>query len=265
MSTPHRCPVCHGRGTVPENFYSRLGVGANSNDLTMCRACSGAGALWLEAPAALDGDVVRGVELVRAGIQWRETRATHGLAGDGAAESGVGSAGVAVDDRASDAEHEREEAVRARVHAALAELEALANDRGAWSPSDAITHVDRAEELYGMLCRTVYRDDAADCLACLKDRALDVLIAAQHARDAAQRRADADLAPRLVLMGRAGELRAELRRLADRANDLARAVGPEREWRDVDPVAVQELVGRLDAELVRANDVLARCPTVEGE
>ena len=46
MSTPHTCPVCHGRGTVPGNFYSRLGVGANSNDLTTCRACSGAGVLW---------------------------------------------------------------------------------------------------------------------------------------------------------------------------------------------------------------------------
>ena len=74
-----------------------------------------------------------------------------------------------------------------------------------------------------------------------------------------------DPSPWADLLGRAGELRAELRRLADRANDLARAVGPEREWRDVDPVAVQELVGRLDAELVRANDVLARSPTVEGE
>ena len=161
-------------------------------------------------------------------------------------------------DRASDAEHEREEADRARVHAALAELEALANDRGAWSPSDAVTHVDRAEELYGMLCRTVYRDGAADCLACVKDRALDVLIAAQHARDAAQRRADADLAPRLALMREAGALRDVCERTAmavvglmhDQATYTALPVSWQRTLRTV---------------LRQTRDVLARCPAVEGE
>lgn len=168
-------------------------------------------------------------------------------------------------DRASDVEHEREEADRARVHAALAELEALANDRGAWSPSDAITHVDRAEELYGMLCRTVYRDGAADCLACVKDRALDVLIAAQHVliaaqhvRDAAQRRADADLVPPLALMREAGALRDVCERTAmavvglmhDQATYTALPVAWQRTLRTV---------------LRQTRDVLARCPAVEGE
>ena len=49
MKTPHRCPVCEGRQTVPEWFYmvqpggypTSSGVGT-----TPCRTCNGTGVLW---------------------------------------------------------------------------------------------------------------------------------------------------------------------------------------------------------------------------
>ena len=50
-STPHVCPVCHGRGFVPEHFYDAVGVYRDSQTAIrpvpeMCRACQGKGVLW---------------------------------------------------------------------------------------------------------------------------------------------------------------------------------------------------------------------------
>ena len=43
--TPHRCPVCEGRGSLPENFYTRLTIGIGGADVT-CKTCEGRGVLW---------------------------------------------------------------------------------------------------------------------------------------------------------------------------------------------------------------------------
>lgn len=47
QSTPHRCPVCNGAGTVRPGFYD------HGNPLTMtnavseqCRSCFGSGIVW---------------------------------------------------------------------------------------------------------------------------------------------------------------------------------------------------------------------------
>lgn len=47
MANPHCCPVCNGRGSVPEGFYKDLkletfqGVGIEE-----CKACKGIGIIW---------------------------------------------------------------------------------------------------------------------------------------------------------------------------------------------------------------------------
>lgn len=46
--TPHRCPVCGGRGNVPRGFYDGLETnGSSAGQMTEpCRACGGNGVLW---------------------------------------------------------------------------------------------------------------------------------------------------------------------------------------------------------------------------
>lgn len=43
---PHRCPVCIGRGTVDEDFYTRIGRGGGAGGFTTCRSCDGSGVIW---------------------------------------------------------------------------------------------------------------------------------------------------------------------------------------------------------------------------
>lgn len=42
--TPHRCPVCEGRGTVAQDFYP--GPEAEIGFRHQCRSCKGEGVLW---------------------------------------------------------------------------------------------------------------------------------------------------------------------------------------------------------------------------
>jgi DnaJ-class molecular chaperone len=42
---PFQCPVCLGRGTVPNNFYLG-GTSSSSTAPEMCRACTGNGIVW---------------------------------------------------------------------------------------------------------------------------------------------------------------------------------------------------------------------------
>lgn len=48
--TPHKCPVCEGRGMVPSTFYQSTaadGTGATSSLGTeTCRTCGGTGIVW---------------------------------------------------------------------------------------------------------------------------------------------------------------------------------------------------------------------------
>lgn len=45
---PRTCPVCFGRGTVPNGFYSGCGMWIYSSDaaLERCRSCWGRGIVW---------------------------------------------------------------------------------------------------------------------------------------------------------------------------------------------------------------------------
>ena len=43
---PHLCPVCHGRGTVPQGFYAHVEV---SPLPVMCQSCGGHGYIVLPA------------------------------------------------------------------------------------------------------------------------------------------------------------------------------------------------------------------------
>lgn len=36
--TPHKCPICEGRGTVPCNFYDRSATVSNASPVH-CRSC----------------------------------------------------------------------------------------------------------------------------------------------------------------------------------------------------------------------------------
>lgn len=47
MSNLERCPVCYGRGIVPEGFYSTTGLTwvSNGTGLETCKACQGKGYL----------------------------------------------------------------------------------------------------------------------------------------------------------------------------------------------------------------------------
>jgi len=45
--TPHCCPVCNGRGTVPAGFYSQGDYYSSvTYGMNQCRTCSGSGVLW---------------------------------------------------------------------------------------------------------------------------------------------------------------------------------------------------------------------------
>jgi hypothetical protein len=47
MSTPHKCPICHGRGTVPPGFYDQIDTGTSiSTQRPTCKACGGSGLVW---------------------------------------------------------------------------------------------------------------------------------------------------------------------------------------------------------------------------
>lgn len=49
MATPHRCPVCQGRGLMPYSFYHPATPGTSSANMTFdetCHSCGGVGILW---------------------------------------------------------------------------------------------------------------------------------------------------------------------------------------------------------------------------
>lgn len=41
---PHKCPVCEGRGWVPNGFYGVVDCTSTANET--CRSCNGAGIIW---------------------------------------------------------------------------------------------------------------------------------------------------------------------------------------------------------------------------
>lgn len=49
VCSPHRCPVCDGRGLVPAGFYFAVGAVSYSGSGTTtekCRSCDGKGLVW---------------------------------------------------------------------------------------------------------------------------------------------------------------------------------------------------------------------------
>ena len=51
MRTPFKCPVCEGKGIVPNGFYDAIGVNTwTTSDVTpeTCRTCNGSGIIWGE-------------------------------------------------------------------------------------------------------------------------------------------------------------------------------------------------------------------------
>lgn len=57
--TPHKCPVCGGRGWVPPGFYAPSGSITNTSSET-CRSCDGKGVIWRSESVVADG--TRGME-----------------------------------------------------------------------------------------------------------------------------------------------------------------------------------------------------------
>lgn len=47
---PYRCPVCNGRGTVPNGFYRSTGdvIVSYTTEPEVCRTCSGKGIVWYD-------------------------------------------------------------------------------------------------------------------------------------------------------------------------------------------------------------------------
>ena len=43
--TPHRCPVCEGRGTVPPDFYNQAGSTITDATVQTCKSCAN-GVVW---------------------------------------------------------------------------------------------------------------------------------------------------------------------------------------------------------------------------
>jgi len=46
MARPHTCPVCQGRGTVPQGFYNHGDMLTSSLTPEQCRTCLGTGIVW---------------------------------------------------------------------------------------------------------------------------------------------------------------------------------------------------------------------------
>lgn len=44
--TPHRCPVCEGRGSVPPGFYRLTCYSTTALTVELCRTCAGGGLVW---------------------------------------------------------------------------------------------------------------------------------------------------------------------------------------------------------------------------
>ncbi len=45
-TTPHVCPVCDGRGVVPQGFYIVGWSASLMGDTEQCRSCEGTGIVW---------------------------------------------------------------------------------------------------------------------------------------------------------------------------------------------------------------------------
>ena len=43
--TPHKCPVCEGRGNVPCNFYTRADTASSAANI-VCNSCAGVGIIY---------------------------------------------------------------------------------------------------------------------------------------------------------------------------------------------------------------------------
>ena len=43
---PYRCPVCGGRGIVPNGFYSFFADSTTATTGEACRTCGGKGVIW---------------------------------------------------------------------------------------------------------------------------------------------------------------------------------------------------------------------------
>lgn len=54
-AVPFRCPVCEGRGTMLQDFYTRMTVGNGADDVE-CRTCEGDGIIWSRSDGQRDGD-----------------------------------------------------------------------------------------------------------------------------------------------------------------------------------------------------------------
>lgn len=54
VRTPHKCPVCIGRGFVDAGFYTATGQtwGGPGTNPDTCRTCEGTGIVWDEQPAS---------------------------------------------------------------------------------------------------------------------------------------------------------------------------------------------------------------------
>jgi DnaJ-class molecular chaperone len=47
MGKPYICPICCGKGTVPQSFYEQPGFGtATSIGEVSCKTCHGEGIVW---------------------------------------------------------------------------------------------------------------------------------------------------------------------------------------------------------------------------
>lgn len=55
---PYKCPVCDGRGFVPNGFYNTFSQGyisVNTSPET-CRTCNGSGVVWCGSGVVWDGN-----------------------------------------------------------------------------------------------------------------------------------------------------------------------------------------------------------------